>query len=455
MTNITSMSAKRRFLPVLVACVAVSAASCTSGSKSQATSLPGSPAPSAVGDGGSYGPGWSAVHADGTNSNYSRVEAPARLTPAWQRDLHGPVQFNGIDWAINLGATSGRHGLVYLTSSVDGCHFMALDVSTGATRWCAGGVGLSAIGSSGLVDTEGRVFIGDGQYMRAFNSAGTELWKQPIIGVPFSAQFTPAGRLLFITNVGVIYVLDRKKGKEVVAPLDLVPDPKWSPSDRAWACARGTKECPSANTPALDSATGDIYFTFWAPGAPKAGVRAVHLTESAKHTTLTPLWSNDDLTGGSASSPALSRDGRHVYVTDNVNTLYALNASTGRLAWSRNIGFAAGGGVSVSPQGLIIPPGGPLLAIADVGSSSRVAWHDDDLRNRGIATQSAGDHVYATVRSQGAQNDLVVVDSRTGAVLDRASLPGATLFSVGITVASDGTVLVPMIGGQLFAFRHR
>src|SRR5690606_41425329 len=36
----------------------------------------------------------------------------------------------------------------------------------------------------------------------------------------------------------------------------LVPDPSWDPGKPLWPCARGTEGCPSANTPAIDMATG-------------------------------------------------------------------------------------------------------------------------------------------------------------------------------------------------------
>ena len=53
----------------------------------------------------------------------------------------------------------------------------------------------------------------------------------------------------------------------------------------------------------------------------------------------------------------------------------------------------------------------------------------------------------------GGRTKLVVLDTTTGDVLDREPIDGTTRFSVGITIAPDGTVLVPMIGGELLAYR--
>lgn len=205
----------------------------------------------------------------------------------------------------------------------------------------------------------------------------------------------------------------------------------------------------------MDPDTGVLFFTFWAPGASQAGVRAVRYT-GGDRPGLEPLWTNDGLPGGSASSPVISADGGRIYVTDNVDALHALDAETGAIIWSHAIGYASGGSPSLSPDGLVMPAGGgdsPLLAVRDEGDRGVRVWTRDDLLNRGVATQTAGDKVYATVGVGGGACDLVVVDTRDGTELDRERLPGACVFSVGTTVGTDGTVYVPTIVGGLAAFR--
>jgi outer membrane protein assembly factor BamB len=288
--------------------------------------------------------------------------------------------------------------------------------------------------------------------MRAFDRDGHELWRTPIVGQPLSAQFSPRGRVLFVTHVGVVYLLDRRTGRPVIAPMELVPGATWEPAQGMWACARGTAACPSANTIAVDERTGRFFFTFWAPGAESAGIRAMEVDERGT-TRIRTLWSNDDLPGGSGSSPDLSPDGSRLYVTDNVDSLHTIDARTGKEVWKLRIGVAPAGSLSSSPDGLLIPTGGPLQAIRDTGSAGVVAWRDESLLSRGIATQARGHRAYATIAAAGGGNDLVVVDTRTGRELDREPMPGATRFSVGTTMALDGTVLVPTIAGDLFAFR--
>ena len=401
-----------------------------------------------------YAEGWSAVHADAANTDYSPVEGAADVTLAWHRDFEGSVHIGPLEWTINLGPTIDPDGRVYLTSTVAGCHLQALDGATGETLWCSTEVDRYAVSSSTLLDRDGRLFVADGEAMHAFDADGNVLWEVPIVGVPLSAQFTPEGRLIFITHVGNIHVLDRATGQAMLPTVELIPGATWDPAGGMVACARGTEDCPAANTLSVDMDTGRFFFTFWAPGMPQAGVRAMQYTEEPEP-AITELWTNHSLPGGSASSPDLTTDGSRLYVNDNVDSVHALDAASGEEAWSFPIGYASGGSPSTSPDGLIMPAGGgqsPLLAIRDAGDTAELAWRHDDMANRGIPTQTAGDRTYATVDAGRYRNELVVLDSTTGEELDREPIPGTSVFSVGTTVGPDGTIYVPTIAGGLAAF---
>jgi outer membrane protein assembly factor BamB len=392
-----------------------------------------------------YGPGWSSVHADGSNSDYSAVAGPDDVALAWEHAFAG---------RINLGPTFDADGRLYVTTGTATCPLHALDVRTGAELWCSNEVNRFASMSSPVIDRTGRLFIADSEAMHAFDGDGNLMWETPIVGVPLSAQLTPNGRVVFITNVGVVYVLYRENGRAVLPPLELIPGAVFDPT-LVNACALGTADCPVANTPAVDLDTGMIYFTFWAPGAAQAGVRALRVIEDPTP-TITAGWVNDSLPGGSASSPDISADGSRIYVNDNAGSVHALDAATGQEIWAAPIGYASGGSPSTSPEGLVMPAGGslsPLLAVQDAGDHGTLAWRRDDLQNRGIPTQTAGGRAYATVSAGGFANDLVVVDTTDGAVLDRESIPGTSIFTVGTTVGHDGTIYVPTITGRLYAYR--
>jgi outer membrane protein assembly factor BamB len=393
-----------------------------------------------------YGAGWGAVHADAANTDYAPVEGAADVALRWQRSLGGNV---------NLGPTVDDSGRVHVTTAAPGCHLYVLDAATGETVWCSEEVDRFAAASSPLLDADGRIFLADGEAMHAFDADGNVLWTTPIVGVPLSAQLTPEGRVIFVTHVGVVYVLRRDTGEPLLPPLELIPGATFDPAENMRGCPLGTADCPSANTIAVDLDSGRFFFTFWAPGAPQAGVRAMRYTEDPEP-ALTPVWTNDEIPGGSASSPDISADGRRIYLNDNAGSMHALDAATGDGIWSFPLGYVTGGSPSTSPEGRIMPAGGlgdsPLLALIDEGDAAAAAWRNDDETNKGIATQTAGDKAYATVAAGPGRTDLVVLDASTGEELDREPLPGTPLFSVGITVGPDGTVYVPSITGELYAF---
>lgn len=395
-----------------------------------------------------YGPGWSAVHADSRNSDYSPVRGPRKVALAWQRKFDG---------TINLGPTIGKQGHVYLTTNAGDCHLYALDPQTGKTVWCTREVNQFAVASSALVDEQGCLYIADNEAMHAFDAGGNLLWETKIKGFPLSAQFTHTGRLIFITHIGIIYVLNRKTGSFMLDPHPLSVEVPLDPAFDPRACMRGTADCPSANTLAVDQETGRFFFTYWAPGAGQAGVRAMIYSEK-NGPSLHPMWENTALPGGSASSPDISADGSRIYVNDNEGALHAIEAATGRNIWRFPIGYEPGGSQSTSPEGLIMPAGGgnaPLMCIQDVGPEARLMWKNDSLNHLGLPMQTSGHLAFATVAGSPtkAYKDLVVVDTRTGQVLDRVHFPGKTLFTVGTTIGGEGNVYVPGFDGALFAFR--
>lgn len=393
---------------------------------------------------------WYSVHADSRNSDYSGVRGSKKIALAWERDFDG---------TINLGATTDAFGNVYVTTSGEGCHLYALDHQTGKTIWCSEAIGKLAVASGALVDPQGNIYVADDKNMFAFDNAGKLIWKTPIIGFPLSAQFTPSGRLIFITHIGVIYVMDRETGINVMVPYELTR----GNSSRAsqfdpLACMRGTEDCPCANTPALDPKTGHFYFTYWEPDAKQADLMAMRYSETpSPH--VWRLWRNNSLPGGSASSPDISFDGKRIYVNDNHNGLHAIDAKSGKNIWRLDIGYATGGSPSTAPDGTIIPAGGPrapLICIKDAGEVPYVQWRMDTVFNRGIPTQARGGLIYATLnaRNRGKLfNYLVVLEAASGRLIDQDELPGVTLFTVGTTVGPEGNVYVPSFNGKLFAFK--
>lgn len=394
-----------------------------------------------------YAPSWSAIHADGRNSDFAAVDGPRALEAAWRYRSDG---------LITVGPTSDPQGRVYLTDNGGSCHLQALDGASGELLWCSDELDLGGAISSALVDREGHLYVADSEALHAFDRDGALRWESPIVGVPLSSQLTPEGHVVLVTNIGQVHVVDRATGEKVVPPRELIPGRGFTLAESLWPCARGLPGCPSANTIAVHPDTGRIFLTWWEPGAPQASVRALDVDVDAEDpdAAIADAWSNDALPNGSGSSPTLSADGTHLYVTDGVDSLHALDVGTGDVVWSYRIGWNADGSPSVSPDGLVMPAGaGATLAVADEGDRGVLAWRRDDLVNLGIATQAVGDVAYVTLPREGREVDIAVVDTRDGTVLDRDPLEGAALFTVGTTLMPDGTVLVPTFAGTLHAFR--
>jgi outer membrane protein assembly factor BamB len=392
-----------------------------------------------------YGSGWSAAHGDGANTDFSQISVPQKVRLSW---------FRKFDGTINLGASSGDDGTIYITTSAPDCHLYALDKTTGETKWCNADLNEFAVASGVLIDRDQRLFIADDKKMYALDKQGKVIWNIEINGFPFSAQFTQTGRLIFITHVGTIYVLDRKTGRSLLRPITISGTRNSLPDFDPRACMRGTKDCPSANTLAFDPVTGQLYFTYWFPDAAVASLVAMRYTEDPDP-SLQMVWQNDRLPGGSASSPDISADGSTVYVNDNVGSIHAIDTHTGALRWSYAIGYVPGGSQSTSPDGYLMPGGGDgakLMCLRDDGDKVSLVWRSDTLENRGIATQALGNIAIATIKVGTLAYELTIVDVRNGRIYDRNPMPGKPLFSVGTTIGSDGLVLVPTFNGYLYAY---
>ena len=125
------------------------------------------------------------------------------------------------------------------------------------------------------------------------------------------------------------------------------------------------------------------------------------------------------------------------------------------------MGYETGGSPSTSPKGYILPAGGfdsPLMCIKDGNKNPKLLWKHQAMQNRGVSTQAKGNLAYPTVASStraGYYNDLLVIDVRTGEILDREPLPEKTFFTVGTTIDKDGNIYVASFNGYLFAFEKQ
>ncbi len=394
--------------------------------------------------------GWPTIHGDARNAGSTSITGSHNLSLAWSRPLGGtlagsaPVAPNG---QIFVGA-----------DATGGCNYFSFEMATGRKRFCAR-IGPGSRAATGAVDTAANVYIGEDGGMLSFNEHGQLRWRTAVMGTPLAGQFTADGHLLFVTQLGQVNVLDRQTGRTVVAPTDLLghadflatPNLPWPANDQGLSdCFTGGPECPVATPPALDPASGRIYVTLRPPGSADASLTAVRYADGK----ISREWTAPVLTGGSATGPALSADGRTVYVTDSANRLIAVDAESGQQKWQFDLGYAPVGGLAVQ-DGIVIAPGGHLAGIRDRGDHAEMAWQRPELAQAGWPAVAAGHTGYAVVEAGDPGGDLrlVTFDTESGATLDDDPMPGGKGPAGGVSIGPHGEVVAPTAIGELFVFR--
>lgn len=83
-----------------------------------------------------------------------------------------------------------------------------------------------------------------------------------------------------------------------------------------------------------------------------------------------------EVPGGTASTPAVSADGKRVYVADAYDSIYALDAMSGRQIWSFNVGDKVTGSVNVSADNgeLYANTRTGILQVLDRGDHAQLGW---------------------------------------------------------------------------------
>ncbi|MBO0885336.1 MAG: PQQ-binding-like beta-propeller repeat protein, partial [Mycobacterium sp.] len=375
-------------------------------------------------------------------------------------------------WSRRVGSplrqpvTLGKDGQMFLTTHADDpqsdlqCAMFAFQMETGRKRVC-GRLGPDAISAPNILDGDTNVYVGDDSAVTSMNYLGQPRWVTPVAGVPVALQFTGDGNVVSITQSGQVDVLNRQNGRRVVPTTYLVgppdplvqPDLPWPPSGEGLSdCPTGGPGCAVASDAALDTAQERIYVTVRRPGAATAALVALQYAAGR----VTQVWSSEILRDGSATSPTVSADGKTVYVGDNSKRLLAVEADTGKVRWEQALQWAPQRGISVSPDGVIIPAGdaGYLAAYRDQGTAASQIWQRTQVALRGQPVQSAGGTGYVVV-AQGEGLALESFDTATGATTDTETLPTATDTTTGTALGANGEVVTATTGGEVYVFGPR
>lgn len=391
--------------------------------------------------------GWPAQYGSAANSSYTDVDGAAGLRLEWTRSVKGDLAA-----AVALGAGS------YLAANGQtpgGCSLMVWETdNNGRQRWCTRlvqGGGLS----SPLFDVFDNLYIGQPGAMMSYPVTQWVRWRQPVIGMPTTPRILADGQLLVVTHLGQVLVFDAHRGSVEGTPLDLVAGVDPTDSQRGLAdCQPARPRCPVAAAPAFAAATGIVVIAVWQPNAEAPTLVGLRY-RAGQRPLLSREWISDAVGGGPLASPAMSADGKTVYVNGRDRRLWALDSADGKPKWSVPLGYLAQTPPSVAPDGLIVAGGGPgarLLAVRDGGDHGDVVWKRDDvepLTTSSLAGEAIG---YAVVGDGENGQVLLVFDPTDGRTVNSYPLPEAEGWPVGVSVGHDRRVVTATSAGQVYGF---
>jgi outer membrane protein assembly factor BamB len=391
--------------------------------------------------------GWPAQYADAANSSYTPTSGAQALKLLWSRSVKGSL-FS----SVALGASD------YLAANAQtaaGCSLMVWEyANNGRQRWCTRLV-LGGGFASPLFDKFDNVYLGQPGTMMSFPTTQWVRWRHPVIGMPLTARFIDGNRLLVITHLGQAQVVDAHRGDMIGSAVDMVGGVNPTDSERGLTdCQPAGPRCPIGAAPAFSPSTGLIVTGVWQPNAPAATLTALKY-RGGESQVLTPEWTTDAVKSGVLGSPALSNDGSTVYVNSRDGTLWAINATDGKPKWSAPLGFSPQTPPSVAPSGLIVSGGGPeakLVALRDNGGRGDVVWRRDDVNPLCTSSQAGADVGYSVIRSGEKGLALLVFRTGDGRTVNAYPLPQATGWPVGVSVATDRTVIAATSDGQVYGF---
>lgn len=80
--------------------------------------------------------------------------------------------------------------------------------------------------------------------------------------------------------------------------------------------------------------------------------------------------------GGTASTPAISADGKRIYIADAFDSVYAINAESGEVIWTFNVGDKVTGSIDVAVDNgeIYANTRTEILQLIDLGKRAKLGW---------------------------------------------------------------------------------
>ena len=283
---------------------------------------------------------YAGIHGGPLNNDFIPCEMPLAYTPSWHALGHTGIP------QPNTFSPDGQSIYVTTTEPTEGdCSVHALSTDTGEPLWC---LHLPAAQRSSVeVDEEGMLYVTSNAGITCLDSEGNERWNTPMpeamdggdTNGALGLHFTPDGHIATMTLDGTVLLVARGDG-EILASLNVMETWGYVPGlslDNALAldtlmpasvvddfmtlhgiftlgAFTGSGGRFTDNTVAI-APDGTLYAVGGGVDPDHGAVVQIRVEGTAEAPELSPGWAMG-IQYGSASSPAISPDGRWVKVAD-------------------------------------------------------------------------------------------------------------------------------------------
>lgn len=368
---------------------------------------------------------WRNLHADEVNSDEISIALAPVFREGWTAEPDtwnptGPV-FDGAGNLYFSPLFPYEDVVLISLDPKDGSRRFSISNRTGAMVGASSPMILTEPGACPNEKPKDIIYLS--LYDRAFalNADGTVVWDLPT-GLSsaepqfsFGINYAPTiDAVVGLMSDGFVYALDRRTGAPVLnAPFQL-PGEK-SPPGSAGGLPPAVAQCVAqdlarfldmsktsfaqifetlqgnnvevANFFSIDANTGDLWIAATAPDGEDGANDGISALGALYKLAFVPSGDNYDLVeichasfeGGSASTPALNKDGTRAYVGDNIGKLITIDTSDCSRVWELDVGSKITGSIGVASDNkeIYVPTRPNILKVIDEGDQGVLDWISD------------------------------------------------------------------------------
>lgn len=265
-------------------------------------------------------------------ADWTQSRADAQHTSDAGEALQPPL---AVDWKINVGGTivpslvvsnSTLYAVVYDTGTV-----FALDDRTGTQKW-------KFQAESGTIEStpavsNGSIFIGsdNGYVYKVDTSSGRMTWRSTVYSGMYSSPLAYDGKIFIGTNGADLYALDEGTGGHSWSLGNVTQSSPAGWDGKIYAGTYGYMDSAKTLAGIPSSQSVIQHGAFYALDASSGAV----------------VWSYDLGNDYFHSSPAVYNG--TIYVAAHNGTLYAFDAGTGHVQWTHDLGYETDASPSIDP----------------------------------------------------------------------------------------------------------